>query len=295
MIRLAVRVLREDAELVLAELLELAPAGVEEVSHGKDTVEFAVYGAPGEIPRLPDVEALAGGALVAISTSEVPDDWQERWKEFHKPVLIEPPPSPSIASPLPALRVRPPWEPPAESAGGTLREIVIDPGQAFGTGAHATTRLCLELLLALAAERPVEGTLVDLGTGSGVLAIAAAILGFDPVLAFDNERASVEAANENAIVNSVVLDTRLLDLRFETVPLLTSATRAPLVVTANLLGPLLRELAARISSPPSDLIAGGLLAEEADEISAAFAAQAGLRERERRYAGEWAALWLSRD
>ena len=86
MIRLAVRVSREQAELVLAELLELAPAGVEEVHGEGGTVEYAVYGAPGELPDLPDVRAVVGEALVEISTSEIPDDWHERWKQFHRHV-----------------------------------------------------------------------------------------------------------------------------------------------------------------------------------------------------------------
>jgi ribosomal protein L11 methyltransferase len=89
-IRLAVRVRREHAEVVLAELLELAPGGVEEVSAG-ESVEYAVYGAPGELPSLPDLKAAAGDALVEISSSETPDDWQERWRRFHKPILIRAP------------------------------------------------------------------------------------------------------------------------------------------------------------------------------------------------------------
>ena len=80
---------------------------------------------------------------------------------------------------------------------GAVEEIVIDPGQAFGTGAHATTRLCLELLLELAAlERPV-GPLLDVGTGSGVLAIAAARLGFAPVLGLDHERLTYRYAGRD--------------------------------------------------------------------------------------------------
>ena len=78
MIRLALRVQREQAEIVLAELLELAPGGVEELSDG-DVVEYAVYGAPGELPDLPDLRAAAGAALVEVSTTEVADDWDERW------------------------------------------------------------------------------------------------------------------------------------------------------------------------------------------------------------------------
>src|SRR3954464_8140503 len=156
MIRLAVRVRREDAEVALAELLALAPSGVEEVDVPGDVVEYAVYGAPGELPELPDLRAAAGEALVEVRTSEVGDDWAERWRAFHRPVLVDH-----------RLLVRAPWHPPTD---GALAEVVIDPGQAFGTGAHATTRLCLELLLGLAP----GGPLVDVGCGSGVPATAPA-------------------------------------------------------------------------------------------------------------------------
>src|SRR5438270_1566841 len=121
-VRLAVRVAREQAELVLAELIELAPTGVEEVAVGDEVVEYAVYGAPGELPALPDLRAAAGEALVEVSTSEVPDDWEQRWREFHRPVVFGD-----------RLTVRPPWEIPGTSS----IDLVIDPGRAFGTGAHA--------------------------------------------------------------------------------------------------------------------------------------------------------------
>ena len=88
MIRLAVRVARADAETVLAELLELAPGGLEERELGDDAVEYVIYGAPGELPALPDLRAAAGDALVDVSSSEVPDDWSERWKAFHRPVDV---------------------------------------------------------------------------------------------------------------------------------------------------------------------------------------------------------------
>src|SRR5438067_12311077 len=100
MLRLAIRVRREDAELALAELLDLAPGGVEEVDEG-DVVEYAVYGAPGELPALPDLRAAAGAAFVEVSTSEVADDWDVRWREFHKPV--------EIGAPAARLRLRAPW------------------------------------------------------------------------------------------------------------------------------------------------------------------------------------------
>ncbi len=291
------RVPREHAELVLAELLELAPAGVEEADVGADLIEYAVYGAPGELPGLPALRALVGGALVEISTSEVADDWQERWRRFHSPVLIEPPAlAAGVPAGVPALHVRPPWEGPSAPRDHEVLEIVIDPGQAFGTGAHASTRMCLEQLLALSALEPPAGPLLDVGTGSGVLAIAAAKLGFEPVLGLDNELESVHAARENARVNGVQLEIRRFDLRARELPWprLSAAQQGGLVVTANLLRPLLLELAASIRSSPSHLIAGGLLTGEADEIAEAFRTRLGMREHERRISGEWAALWLAR-
>jgi ribosomal protein L11 methyltransferase len=297
-IRLAVRVTRDQAELVLAELLELAPAGVEELNVGEQIVEYAVYGTPGELPALPDVSALVGDALVEISTSDVADDWQERWKDFHRPVLIAPPAPRDGGKPvLPALHVRPPWEAPSADADGAVREIVIDPGQAFGTGAHATTRMCLELLLELTGQASHEpgGSLLDVGTGSGVLAIAAAGLGFAPVLALDNERESVAAARENAAVNAVEVEVRRFDLRTRKLPWMSDDDRppGPLVVTANLLRPLLLELSRTMPRAPAHLLAGGLLREEVDEVARAFGDRLGLRERERRESGEWAAVWLT--
>jgi len=88
LLRLAIRVDRDHAELVLAELLELAPSGIEEVDISDQVIEYAVYGAPGELPSLPDLEAAAGGALVQVSTSEVAGDWAQRWREFHRPLVL---------------------------------------------------------------------------------------------------------------------------------------------------------------------------------------------------------------
>lgn len=271
MIRLAVRVRRDQAELVLAELLELAPSGVEEVDVDADTVEYAVYGAPGELPELPDLRAAAGGALVEVSTSEIADDWAERWREFHRPLVLGA-----------RLSVRPPWEPPQ----GTEIDIVIDPGRAFGTGSHATTRLCLELLL----ELPPEGPVIDLGCGSGVLAIAAAKLGWGRVLALDYDQLAVDATVENAAVNGVAdqVLVKRFDVREEHVPPCR-------LVLANLLGPLLLAWAAQLAASdhkrPTQIIASGLLVTEADRISAAFG-ELGYEERTRLAGGEWAALLM---
>jgi len=292
MLRLAVRVRREQAELVLAELLELAPSVVEEVAIGDDVIEYAVYGPPGELPALPDLTAAAGGALVDISTEEIADDWSERWRSFHKPLVLEG-----------RLTVRPPWEP----RGQTPIDVVIDPGQAFGTGAHATTRLCLELMLerqaALRAiaprviaqsnrppgrfdRLPGRFNFVDLGSGSGVLAIVAAKLGWAPVIALDNDPASVTAATANAIANEVEIDVRRFDMRVDQVP-------AARLVAANVLAPPLLTWAASQRECPDELILSGLLRHEADRVAAAFS-ELGLTERERRVRHEWAALLLTR-
>lgn len=286
MIRLAVRVGREHAEIVLAELLDLAPGGVEEVMLAGDRVEYAVYGAPGELPELADLDAAVGETPVEVSSTEIADDWSERWKRFHQPVLIEPPRG------LPALHVRPPWEP--GSRRDPVEEIVIDPGQAFGTGAHATTRLCLELLLEIAALAQRRGPLLDVGTGSGVLAISAARLGFAPVLGLDHERESVVAAGENARRNQAIIEVRRFDLRRQALPWLgmTDAPEGPLVVVANLLRPLLLGMVRGMPAAPAHLLAGGLLKEQVDEVAQAFCERLGMHERERREHGEWAVVWL---
>jgi ribosomal protein L11 methyltransferase len=272
MLRLALRVCRAHAEVVLAELLELAPAGVEEVDVDAGTVEYAVYGSPGELPELPALRALAGEALIDVSTTEIADDWAERWRDFHRPLVLGD-----------RLSVRPPWEPPASTA----LDLVIDPGRAFGTGAHATTRLCLELLLDLEGPRQA---CIDLGCGSGVLAIAAAKLGHSPVLALDYDPICVEATLENAARNAAPLGgVRRFDLRTESVP-------ATCLVLANLLAPLLLLWAQRMRAErferPFLIIASGLLITEADDVSGAFG-RSGYVERGRMCLGEWAALLLS--
>jgi ribosomal protein L11 methyltransferase len=251
---------------VLAALLELAPSGVEQVD-GEGWVEFALYGTPGELPTFPEGEAEIGGARVQVRGEEVPDDWEERWKHFHVPVLVGG-----------KLWVRPPWEEPAVRPG--VIEVVIDPGRAFGTGTHPTTRLCLELLLDLDG----RGSFADLGCGSGVLSIAAAKLGFGPVVALDSDRLAVEATQLNARHNGVVLDrVERFDLRGGSLPHAE-------VVAANLMRPLLLTLTeAMREAGPRVVIASGLLDHEADEVAAAFAP---LVERDRLTMKGWTALLL---
>jgi len=244
---------------VLAALLELAPAGVEQVD-GDGWVEYALYGAPGELPAFPEGEAEVGGVLVGVRGEEVAEDWAERWKEFHTAVEVE------------GMRIRPPW---LEATGSGL-DLVIDPGQAFGTGAHPTTKLSLQLML----ELEPRGSFADLGCGSGVLAIAAAKLGFAPVVAVDNEHAAIDATRANAAANGVTLDAvERVDLREQAAP--TADT-----VVANLVRPLLLALTGRIDGKV--LILSGLLEEEVDEVVAAF----GRREQRRLAEGGWAAVLL---
>jgi ribosomal protein L11 methyltransferase len=251
---------------VLAALLELTPEGVEEVD-GDGWVEYALYGAPGELPALPEGSASVAGTLVEVRGEEVADDWAERWKRFHVPLLLGG-----------RLYVRPPWEQPAVRPG--VHEVVIDPGQAFGTGTHPTTRLCLELILAMEGER---GSFADLGCGSGVLAIAASKLGFGPVSAFDADRASVAATDSNARANAVLLE------RVERRDLRSGPLPEADVVAANLMRPLLLRVASLMTARPRTLILSGLLDEEADEVAAAFAP---LVEQRRLSAKGWTALLL---
>ena len=255
MIRLAVRCQPEQAELVLAELTVLAPGGVEETS-GPGYVEYAIYGAAGELPDVGELEVASGDGLVEVVSSEVADDWADRWRAFHKPLMVSGPAGEST------IWLRPPWEPvrPDEF------EVVIDPGQAFGTGAHPTTRLCLEIMLGLVEQGLVGGDLVDLGSGSGVLTIAAKKLGWSPVVGYDHEVAAVEASIENAGVNDV-------DVRFERLDLKAGLPTLATTLVANLTAPLLEMVALQLDREalPARLICSGLLATERARVEKVFA------------------------
>jgi ribosomal protein L11 methyltransferase len=279
MIRLAIRCQAEHAELALARLIELAPTGIEEIRDG-DVVEYAVYGPPGEIPTLPDLQVAVGDALVEVRTSEVADDWAERWRDFHHALVVESASGDARRS----VFLRPSWE--AVQAPDGAVEVVLDPGQAFGTGSHPTTRLCVAHLLDLAP----GGGFVDVGCGSGVLAIAAGLLGFGPIFAYDFDPLAVAATEENARANGVELVAGRLDIRAEADGL---PALAP-TVFANIMRPQLLDMAAQFapSHGVRDLVLSGLLDEEADEIAAAYAGH-GFAELARNSEGGWTGLRLA--
>ena len=157
-------------------MLDLCPAGFEEVDRGA-IIELVAYADS-------DREPLLARAFGEVSATDVEGGWEDRWREFHRPVQVG------------RLWIGPPWEtPPADRV-----QIVIDPGRAFGTGAHASTRLCLGLL-----QRLPPASCLDVGCGSGVIAIAAAKLGFEPVIAVDVDEEAVEATLRNAAANGVAL------------------------------------------------------------------------------------------
>jgi ribosomal protein L11 methyltransferase len=152
---------------------------------------------------------------------------------------------------------------------------VIDPGRAFGTGAHPSTRLSLELLL----DQP-RGSLLDVGCGSGVISIAAALLGFRPVLAVDVDEVAVEVTRENAHANGVEVDARFLDVRDADLPAAGLAVANISLELAEAAGPRLR--AAR-------LVTAGYLASDRPELP-------GFRRSDRRELDGWAAdLFVRRE
>jgi len=271
MIRLAVRCAPEYADAVMANLLELAPNGLEE-ERGPGWVEFAIYGPPGEVPDVGELQAAAGGSLVDVTTTAVPDDWADKWTDFHRPIEVSG-----------RVGVRPSWWEPKEG----LIDVVVDPGRAFGTGGHPTTRLCLGLLVELEEAGEAAGPIADWGTGSGVLGIAAAKLGWSPITGCDRELASLETARANAEANGVEMSIEHVDVREGLPPV------APSVV-ANLTGNLLKDCASHLTAAreaPARLVCSGMLGSEVDEVVAAFAST-GLSESDRRIEGDWGGLLL---
>lgn len=230
-------------------MLELFPEGFEEVER-EGVLELAAY---------TDAVGATGmwRAFGEYAWSEVPEDWQDRWREFHRAVEVG------------GIWVGPPWIDPAPD---TIA-VVIDPGRAFGTGAHPTTQACLEVLSELARE---GGSLLDIGCGSGVLSIAAAKLGFMPVIAIDHDEVTVETARRNASANDAVVDVRLLDALEDDLPEVD-------VAIANISPSVVEALSSRVRAEM--LVTSGYLASDRPEV-------VGFGHRERRERDGWAAdVW----
>ncbi len=207
-----------------ARLLPLAPAGFEEVE-GEGWIELAVYVEAGG-------EELLRTALGEVTVAPVPSGWEDRWRSFHRPVVAG------------GMWLGPPWEAPPDGVSA----VVVDPGRAFGTGAHPTTRACVELLADV--ER---GSCLDAGCGSGVLAVAAVRLGFGPVVAVDLDPEAVVAAEATARRNGVVVEVRRADVLRDELP-------ATDVAVANIELAVVDALLGRVSAKVA--VTSGYLAHE---------------------------------
>jgi len=213
-----------------------------------------------------------------VSASEITDlGWAENWKEHFKPQRIGR-----------RITVSPSWEP--YSAEPDEVVLTVDPGQAFGTGTHETTRMCLRLIEPLFDSGRPPTRVLDFGTGTGILGIAAARLGAEDTLGTDIDPKAVETANENARINGVADR-----FRAENIPLLSIRERFDLIV-ANILAEILvdlkREIAA-LSTPFGCLILSGILSEKGDWVVKEYAAERFSLE-ERIEDGQWTALLLRR-
>ena len=283
-VQLTVEAAEEASEALANFLWEQGAVGV---------VEETAAGAPSRVraffPATGDGEALATGVdaylagLRALGLRAGPrarlapladEDWAAAWREHFRPVAVGS-----------ALLVAPPWEIPS---GSDRVILAIEPGRAFGTGHHGTTAGCLELLETLVGlERPAR--VIDLGTGSGILAIAAARLGAGEVLACDTDPDAVTATSANAERNGVAGRVRALVADAASL----AAEPAPLVL-ANLLAAAHHALAPRyrdLVTAGGALVLGGLLDGEADAVVAALAAHGFRREAARSLEG-WTSLAL---
>lgn len=188
--RVSVRGSGDRAEQLRATFVSLSPHGFEERDVDHD-VELAVYVGADALDILRE-------RLPGATVEPVENGWEDGWRAFHRPVEAA------------GVWVGPPWESPPDPTTA----VVIDPGRAFGTGAHPTTRLCVELLARIGGGR----SLLDVGCGSGVLGIAAARLGFGPIVCVDVDPVAVETTTANAAANGVDIEARVLDALHDPLP-----------------------------------------------------------------------------
>ena len=258
---------RADAlEAVLDRLLPLVPQGVHEAPAADGAIALDVYG-PG--PSLEELKAAGGDALLGAAQGEAPDDAAER-----RLLAL------SALPPVAGVVVRPSGSP---APGPGVLDVVIDsPGGAFGSGTHPTTVMCLQLLMALEP----GGAFADLGCGTGVLAITAALRGWRPVLGIDHEALGVEAARANAGRNGVELELAHADL-------LTLDPPAAPTVSANVPPAVHEHVAARLPAEVSRLIVSGVAQDAIDGVTAGYE-RAGLSREGALSEGGWAAALLVR-
>ena len=214
-----------------------------------------------------------------VSAAEITDfGWAEKWKENFKPKRLGR-----------RITVKPSWEPYAPSPGEVV--LTIDPGQAFGTGTHETTRMCLQFLEEAFDAAPLPRRVLDFGTGTGILGIAAARLGASCAVGIDVDPKAVEVAGENARINGV-------EDRFyaATTPLSCMEGRYDLVL-ANVLAEILIDLKQEITARMERggwLVLSGILAEKSDWVEKEYET-AGCRLAGKKEDGQWAALLLRRE
>jgi ribosomal protein L11 methyltransferase len=264
-----VTVAAADAELALVEACARVGSGCRERSGpgGEVMLDFWVP-ASSACPVALEEHLAVCGIAAGVEAQPEGDEWRTAMLSFHRPVEV-----------AGLLLVRPPWEAPRPP----LLDVEIDPGMAFGTAQHATTRNCLEML----ARLPIGGAVLDAGCGTGVLSIAARRLGFDDVFAFDADPLAVDATIANARRNGVALTVARRTIGADRLP-------AAEVLLANLTGSVLCALAPALPSPaPRRVVASGLRPEEVAGVHAAFAAIGVGPVREVRDEG-WSTLLMER-
>ena len=224
--------------------------------------------------------------LATIFKTEIPQitseilqdqDWGSSWKEHFKPFAI-----------IPGLIITPTWE--EYQASSQDKVIIMDPGMAFGTGHHATTALCVAMIDKALRQCP-EKTVLDVGTGTGILAMAAALFGASSVTAIDNDEEAVSAAIENVAFNGMAAT---IDVSGKLIDQLTGSFD---LVVANIIHDALYAMVedfARLVKPGGFLILSGILLEnQVDSIQSRYQ-EYGFSLVEQMEQGEWASLWLRR-